>query len=196
MRAGFLSAGDHVVVNPLGDLQGRIGNVGPTGALTELLRISGAEADRAVRVVPEDLPFEVAALNEPMAAASHGVKRTAPKPGDQVVVFGAGPIGLGAVIGYKARGAGHIVAADILPERLEEALPSARTPSSTRPRRTLRPACWSCTVPVPTPPAGRASAPTSISMPPESARWSKPRWRMPSIWPPSASWLSTRSLSR
>ncbi|MFC9059393.1 zinc-binding dehydrogenase, partial [Streptomyces sp. NPDC057074] len=121
-KVSGLSVGDHVVVNPLGDPQGRIGNGGPTGALTELLRVSGADAGRALRVVPKDLPFEVAALNEPMAVAYHGVNRTAPKPGDQVVVFGAGPIGLGAVIGYKGRGAGHVIVVDILPERLEKAL--------------------------------------------------------------------------
>jgi threonine dehydrogenase-like Zn-dependent dehydrogenase len=44
------------------------------------------------------------------------------RPGDSVVVFGAGPIGLGAAIGYKLSGAKSVIVADILPERLEKAL--------------------------------------------------------------------------
>ncbi|MBR7832920.1 zinc-binding dehydrogenase [Actinospica durhamensis] len=117
-----LRVGDHVVVNPLGDPQGRIGNGGPTGALTDLLRISDAKLGVSVAVIPADLPFEVAALNEPMAVAYHGVNRTEPKPGDKVVVFGAGPIGLGAVIGYKSKGVGHVVVVDIIASRLDKAL--------------------------------------------------------------------------
>lgn len=66
---------------------------------------------------PRDLPFEVAALNEPMAVARHAVNRTSPTSGDQVVVFGAGPIGLGAAIGYKSAGAGSVVVVDLLPAR-------------------------------------------------------------------------------
>jgi threonine dehydrogenase-like Zn-dependent dehydrogenase len=57
-----------------------------------------------------------------MAVAYHGVNRTNPQAGDKVVVFGAGPIGLGAVLGYRRRGASHIVVVDIQPARLETAL--------------------------------------------------------------------------
>ncbi|WP_255622364.1 zinc-binding dehydrogenase [Pseudonocardia sp. DSM 110487] len=57
-----------------------------------------------------------------MAVARHAVNRTGVRPGDSVVVFGAGPIGLGATIGYKLSGAKSVVVADILPERLEKAL--------------------------------------------------------------------------
>jgi threonine dehydrogenase-like Zn-dependent dehydrogenase len=57
-----------------------------------------------------------------MAVARHAVNRTEAKPGDSVVVFGAGPIGLGATIGYKLSGAQSVVMADIVPSRLEKAL--------------------------------------------------------------------------
>jgi threonine dehydrogenase-like Zn-dependent dehydrogenase len=43
-----------------------------------------------------------------MAVARHAVNRATPKPGDKVVIFGAGPIGLGAAIRYKRSGAGHV----------------------------------------------------------------------------------------
>ena len=61
-------------------------------------------------------------LNEPMAVARHAVNRTGVKPGGAVVVFGAGPIGLGATIGYKLSGARSVVVADVIPSRLEKAL--------------------------------------------------------------------------
>lgn len=57
-----------------------------------------------------------------MAVARHAVNRTGAKSGDSVVVFGAGPIGLGATIGYKLSGARSVVVADVVPSRLEKAL--------------------------------------------------------------------------
>jgi threonine dehydrogenase-like Zn-dependent dehydrogenase len=57
-----------------------------------------------------------------MAVARHGVNRTQPKPTDKVVVFGAGPIGLGATIGYKSLGVNHVVVVDLIPARLDKAL--------------------------------------------------------------------------
>ncbi|WSP78260.1 zinc-binding dehydrogenase [Streptomyces sp. NBC_01235] len=52
----------------------------------------------------------------------HAVNRSEAKPGDKVVVFGAGPIGLGAAIWLKLRGVEHVVVADVIPSRLEKAL--------------------------------------------------------------------------
>jgi threonine dehydrogenase-like Zn-dependent dehydrogenase len=43
-------------------------------------------------------------------------------PTDKVVIFGAGPIGLGATIGFKSVGVSHVVVADLIPARLEKAL--------------------------------------------------------------------------
>lgn len=117
-----LAVGDHVVVNPLADPTGIIGNGGPTGALSELLVIREAVRGRSVELIPRDLPFDVAALNEPMAVARHAVNRAQPQPGCTAVVFGAGPIGLGAAIGLKAVGARHVVVVDVVPGRLERAL--------------------------------------------------------------------------
>jgi threonine dehydrogenase-like Zn-dependent dehydrogenase len=57
-----------------------------------------------------------------MAEARHGVNRCQPKPSDKVLVFGAGPIGLGATIAFKSVGVDHVVVADLIPARLEKAL--------------------------------------------------------------------------
>lgn len=117
-----LAVGDHVVINPMADGAGMMGGGGPVGALSEYVLIERAEVGGNLAVVPPEVPFHVAALNEPMAVARHAVNRTGVKPGDTVLIFGAGPIGLGAVIGYKLSGAKHVVVADILPSRLEKAL--------------------------------------------------------------------------
>jgi threonine dehydrogenase-like Zn-dependent dehydrogenase len=99
-----------------------IGSGGPQGALAEFLLIEEARLGRNLAIIPGEVPLDVAALNEPMAVARHAVNRTGVRPGDSVVVFGAGPIGLGAAIGYKLSGAKSVIVADILPERLEKAL--------------------------------------------------------------------------
>jgi threonine dehydrogenase-like Zn-dependent dehydrogenase len=57
-----------------------------------------------------------------MAVSRHAVNRSEAKPGDKVVVFGAGPIGLGAAIWLKLRGVEHVVVVDVIPSRLEKAL--------------------------------------------------------------------------
>jgi L-iditol 2-dehydrogenase len=117
-----IAVGDHVVINPMAAPSGIIGNGGATGALADYLLIENAIRGTSLEVVPDHIPFEVAALNEPMAVARHGVNRCQPKPSDKVVVFGAGPIGLGATIAFKSLGVSHVVVADLLPARLEKAL--------------------------------------------------------------------------
>jgi threonine dehydrogenase-like Zn-dependent dehydrogenase len=57
-----------------------------------------------------------------MAVARHCVNRSEAKPTDKVVIFGAGPIGLGAAIWLKLRGVRHVTVADVIPERLQTAL--------------------------------------------------------------------------
>lgn len=78
-------------------------------------------------VLPEDFCYKLpgsvtlqeGALVEPLGVAVHITKQADVKPGDSVVVFGAGPVGLlcGAVA--RAFGANKIIAVDIQPARLE-----------------------------------------------------------------------------
>jgi len=117
-----ISVGDHVVINPIASREAMIGSGGATGGLSEFLLIENAVLGTSLAIMPAHVPFYVAALNEPMAVARHAVNRTNPQPGDKVVIFGAGPIGLGAAIGYKLSGAASVVVVDILPSRLEKAL--------------------------------------------------------------------------
>ncbi|MBA4863231.1 alcohol dehydrogenase catalytic domain-containing protein [Streptomyces sp. PSKA54] len=117
-----LKAGDRVVVNPQGAPSGIIGCGGALGGMSEYLIIENAVVGKSVAVIPDSVPFDVAALNEPMAVARHCVNRSEARATDKVVVFGAGPIGLGATIWLKLRGVEHVTVADVIPEPLETAL--------------------------------------------------------------------------
>jgi L-iditol 2-dehydrogenase len=117
-----IAVGDHVVINPMAAPGGIIGNGGPAGALADYLLIENAVRGTSLEVIPEHIPWEVAALNEPMAVARHGVNRCNPKPSDKVVIFGAGPIGLGATLAFKSVGVSHVVVADLIAGRLDKAL--------------------------------------------------------------------------
>jgi 2-desacetyl-2-hydroxyethyl bacteriochlorophyllide A dehydrogenase len=117
-----IAVGDRVVINPMAAPSGIIGNGGPTGALADYLLIEDAVRGTSLEVVPDHIPFEVAALNEPMAVARHAVNQVTPTSSDKVVVFGAGPIGLGATIAFKSVGVEHVVVVDVIASRLEKAL--------------------------------------------------------------------------
>ncbi|MDP9141512.1 MAG: alcohol dehydrogenase catalytic domain-containing protein, partial [Pseudomonadota bacterium] len=89
-----VSVGQRVVINPM-MTQSYIGSGGPEGAFTETLLVRDARIGDSLLPIPDSLPYEIAALTEPLAVALHGVNRAQVKPGDKVVVFGCGPIGLG-----------------------------------------------------------------------------------------------------
>jgi len=71
--------------------------------------------------IPDNLPLEVAAMVEPAAVSFQSIKDSNVKEGDTVVVYGAGPIGLFAVLGAKAAGASNIIVVDLLNSRLDKA---------------------------------------------------------------------------
>ncbi|WP_158995801.1 zinc-binding alcohol dehydrogenase family protein [Mucilaginibacter sp. L196] len=65
----------------------------------------------------EQLGFEELALVEPLAIGAHGVRRAGIKPGEYVLVIGAGPIGLGTMEFARIAGA-KVIALDVNEERL------------------------------------------------------------------------------
>jgi len=65
----------------------------------------------------EGLPVDALALVEPLAVGAHGVRRAAIKPGEFVLVVGAGPIGLGTMEFARIAGA-KVIAMDLNEERL------------------------------------------------------------------------------
>ena len=68
--------------------------------------------------LPDNLPFEHAAMIEPVSVAVHAVKRTPIAKGDTAVVVGTGMIGLLVVQALKAAGCGQIIAVDLADEKL------------------------------------------------------------------------------
>lgn len=71
--------------------------------------------------VPEGVSDEMAALAEPLAVGLHAAKRGAIEPGDNVLVLGAGPIGLAALIGARMAGAAAVFVSEPLDRRAEQA---------------------------------------------------------------------------
>jgi 2-desacetyl-2-hydroxyethyl bacteriochlorophyllide A dehydrogenase len=65
----------------------------------------------------DGISLDEAAMLEPMSIGAHAVRRSSIKKGDQVVVVGAGPIGLGVMAFAKYRGA-YVIAMDTNDERL------------------------------------------------------------------------------
>jgi (R,R)-butanediol dehydrogenase/meso-butanediol dehydrogenase/diacetyl reductase len=115
-----VEVGQRVVLNPMMTAS-YIGSGGPEGAFTQELLVKGAKLGDSLIAIPEGLPYDIAALAEPFAVALHGVNRSEAKPGDKVVVFGCGPIGLGMVLWLIDKGVTDVVAVDLAPERLERA---------------------------------------------------------------------------
>ncbi len=64
------------------------------GAYAEYFRIPARIVAKNTFLVPASLPLEHAALTEPLACVMHGMDETGAQAGDQMVVIGAGPIGL------------------------------------------------------------------------------------------------------
>ena len=62
-----------------------------------------------VHRLPVDLPWNAAALTEPLAVASRAIRRGRVGPGDRVVVIGPGPIGILLVAAARSAGASVLI---------------------------------------------------------------------------------------
>jgi 2-desacetyl-2-hydroxyethyl bacteriochlorophyllide A dehydrogenase len=99
--------GQRVVLNPYANA---IGNGGPEGGFAAYLLVRDVVKQPNLLIpMPDDMSFDVGALIEPLAVATHAVNRMELKRGDTIAIFGAGPIGLGAIITLRARGFDKIV---------------------------------------------------------------------------------------
>ncbi len=60
---------------------------------------------RGLQAISPEIPFEQAALAEPLSCVLHGAHRAGVKLGDEVIIIGAGAMGLLNALVYKAMGA-------------------------------------------------------------------------------------------
>jgi threonine dehydrogenase-like Zn-dependent dehydrogenase len=74
---------------------------------------------RALFKISADLPRDDAVFFEPLSCAVGSAARAPMQAGDHVVIIGAGPMGLLFIQLFRAMGAGKIVAADVIPYRLD-----------------------------------------------------------------------------
>ncbi len=94
---------------------------------------NGAMADYVVAPaakimpLPDSVSFDECALVEPLSISLRATKHAGNLAGKNVAVFGAGPIGLMAVMCLKSFGAKRIVAIDIVEKRLKMALQCGAT---------------------------------------------------------------------
>ena len=96
----------------------------------EELCCTGAEADGAyvqylvmpeamVMPIPDSMTLDDAAMVEPACVAYHGAKRGHIAPAENVLIIGAGPVGIFCMQSCKALGAGQVIIADLDAWRLD-----------------------------------------------------------------------------
>ncbi len=90
-----------------------IGVAGSPGAFAEYIRVSAREAF----LLPPGFSKGQGALVEPLAVALHAVKAAEIRPGDQVLIIGAGAIGLAVMMWARHLGASEITVSDPMAQR-------------------------------------------------------------------------------
>lgn len=128
--AGLFQVGDRVSVNPVQQcnaceacMRGEFNvcthseviGVSCNGGFAEYVKVKYTH----VYKIPDEISFEHGALAEPLACATYGIKRLDIQLGQDVVIFGPGPIGLMMVQLAKSSGAGRVVLVGRKDYRLE-----------------------------------------------------------------------------
>jgi len=93
------------------------------GSFAEFVRVPAVN----IVLLGEGFPLDKGAFIEPVTVCLHPILRLENLLGQTVAVTGLGTIGLLAVQIFKAMGAKHIIASDIVPEKLEMALKMGAT---------------------------------------------------------------------
>ncbi len=76
---------------------------------------------RNVHKISDTVPPEIAVFAEPLSCVINGMDKLSVRPGDNAVVWGAGPMGQMFIQMLKASGAGNIIAIDLSDYRLHYA---------------------------------------------------------------------------
>lgn len=88
------------------------------GAFAEYVNIPAYD----IYKLPSGLSYEEAALTEPLAVGVHAMRKASIRPGDDVVIVGAGTIGLATLQAARASGARKIIVVEVARARKEYAI--------------------------------------------------------------------------
>lgn len=91
------------------------------GAFSQYVLIEDAAIHYNLYPFDDSIKAEEAVLMEPMSVGFHGAFSVEPKPSENIVVLGAGPIGLSAAAGLIGEGIKNVVVVDIDEWRLAKA---------------------------------------------------------------------------
>ncbi len=91
------------------------------GAFAELITVPPRFVERATHRLADGVPFELAALTEPLACVLHGIEVCDLDAPTDVLLWGAGPIGL-LFVGALAASGHRVVVVDTNATRLETAI--------------------------------------------------------------------------
>ena len=87
------------------------------GAYAEYVRVGAHET----LALPAEVDDRAGAMVEPLSVGLHAVELARLRPGDAVLVVGAGPIGLAVTLWSRFFGAAHVIVSDLAPERADRA---------------------------------------------------------------------------
>ncbi len=113
--------GDIVFVDPMRASKMGSFKADMTGAFSEYVRVENAELHVNLYPLNQDIDLDAAALIEPISVGTQGALCMQPKENENVVVLGAGTIGLGATAGLIASGVKNVIVVDRVAWRLEKA---------------------------------------------------------------------------
>lgn len=91
------------------------------GGFAEYLLVPAINVDRGTFLLPPGLGYEAASFMEPLACVLRGQKQAGLRPGQTVLMLGAGISGLMHIALARSLGAGLVIAADTIPFRLQKA---------------------------------------------------------------------------
>jgi 2-desacetyl-2-hydroxyethyl bacteriochlorophyllide A dehydrogenase len=97
---------------------------GIPGAFAEYIKIPNAALGSSIFLLPDSISDIAGAMVEPVSVGTTAVAQAHVKPGDKVVVLGAGMIGNACLQAAKAAGAAEVIVVEVSPLRLELALQS------------------------------------------------------------------------
>ncbi|CCK70673.1 putative dehydrogenase BDH2 KNAG_0E04200 [Huiozyma naganishii CBS 8797] len=90
------------------DYLGLIGNGVQSGGFAERIVVNESHCYKC----PDNLPWEVAALIQPIAVCWHAINIAQFKPGSSVLILGGGPIGLGTILALNGHGCTEIIVSE------------------------------------------------------------------------------------